>query len=64
VSFAALAGDGVDFVEEDDARGGLAGAVEHLADGLLGLADVAVQQLGAVDVDEVDAALAGDGAGQ
>lgn len=37
---AALGGEGVEFVEEDDAGGGGAGALEDLADGALGFADV------------------------
>jgi len=60
VALAAPARDGVEFVEEDDGRRGLPGAVEHLADCLLGLADVAVQQFRSGDVDEVDLALAGE----
>ena len=45
--------DGVDFVEEDDARTDGAGSGEELPDCSFGLTDVHVQKLGAFDGDEV-----------
>ena len=55
---------GVDLVEEDDAGRRLLGLAEDLAHAALGLADVLRQQRRALDRDEVDLGLAGDGLGQ
>lgn len=57
----ALAADGVDLVKEDDGRGSAAGSLEQRADGALRLADVHVEELGALDGEEVEAGLGGHG---
>mmetsp|Transcript_18852 Transcript_18852/g.58010 ORF Transcript_18852/g.58010 Transcript_18852/m.58010 type:complete len:227 (-) Transcript_18852:9-689(-) len=53
--------EGVDFVEEDDARRRGAGAREERADLALALAHELVQELGTFDRDEVGAGLGRDG---
>ena len=53
---AALRRDRVELVEEDDARARVARALEDAADVRFGLADVHVEQLGALDGEEVERA--------
>ena len=53
----------VQLVEKDDTGRGVAGALEAGAHRPFALADVHVEQLGALDGDEVDAGLVGDGLG-
>ncbi|BAT05417.1 Os08g0413050, partial [Oryza sativa Japonica Group] len=60
---AALDGDGVELVEEEDARRRLPRLVEQVADVALALAEPHGEQLGPLDADEVGLALLGDGLG-
>ena len=59
---AALAADGVDLVDEDDARGVALGLVEQVAHAARADADEHLDELGAGDAEERHAGLAGDGA--
>ena len=61
---AALAADGVDLVDEDDARRGLLGLVEEVAHAAGADADEDFDELGAGHREEGHARLAGDGAGE
>ena len=61
---AALAADGVDLVDEDDARRVALGLVEQVAHAAGADADEHLDELGAGDAEERHARLAGDGAGQ
>jgi hypothetical protein len=61
---ASLGGHRVQLVEEDDAGPSVAGALEDAAHVGLGLADVHVEELGALDAEEVEAVLGGDGLGE
>ena len=60
---AALLGDGIELVEEEDAGGGLSGLLEDVADVGLGLAEPHGEELGPLDGDEVGLALVGYGLG-
>ena len=62
--FGALGRDGVDLVDEEDRRRAPRGFLEDLAELGLALAVELPHDLGAVEVNEVHAALGGDGAGQ
>ena len=59
---AALAADGVDFVDEDDAGGVLLGLVEEVADAAGADADEHLDEFGTGDAEERHAGFAGDGA--
>ena len=61
---AALGGDAVDLVDEDDRGGGLRGLFEHVAQALFGLAIGAAHDFRTVDQKEFGLALVGDGAGK
>ena len=61
---AAMAADGVDFVDEDDARRRFLGLVEHVADAAGADADEHLDEVRAGDGEERHARLAGDGAGE
>ena len=64
IAAAASGHQGVQFIEEDDTRAGLAGLLEHLPDSLFRFADVLGQQGRALDRDEVDLALVRHGFGE
>ena len=61
---AAMAADGVDFVDEQDGRGVFLGGVEQIADAAGADADEHLDELGAVDREERHARLAGHGAAE
>mmetsp|Transcript_36846 Transcript_36846/g.86043 ORF Transcript_36846/g.86043 Transcript_36846/m.86043 type:complete len:327 (-) Transcript_36846:1139-2119(-) len=54
----------VELVEEDDARRGRSGPLEHLSYGPFALPHVLVQQLGSLDADEIGPRFVGDSLGQ
>ena len=58
---AALGRNGIEFVEKENARACGFGALEEISDRLFGCADVLVENLGAFDGDEVEAAFTGYG---
>src|SRR5678815_3332137 len=59
-----MAADGVDFVDEDDARGRLLGLVEHVADAAGADADEHLDEVRAGDGEEGNARLTRNGAGK
>ena len=61
---AAVAADGVDLVDEDDAGGVLLALLEQVADARGADADEHLDEVGAGDGEERDVGLAGDGAGE
>ncbi len=61
---AAMAADGVDLVDEDDARGALLALLEHVAHARGADADEHLDEVGARDRKERHVRLAGDGAGE
>ena len=61
---AAMAADGVDFVDEDDARRRFLGLFEHVADAACADADEHFDEVRTGDGEEGHARLAGDGAGE
>ena len=61
---AAMAADGVDLVDEDDARRRLLGLVEHVADAARADADEHLDEVRAGDGEEGNARLTRDGAGE
>ena len=61
---AAMAADGVDFVDEDDAGGVLLALLEEVADAACADADEHLDEVGAGDGEERHVGFAGDGAGQ
>gem|GEM_PF-6931711 len=64
VAAGALAADGVDFVDEDDARRGLAGFLEERADARGADADIHFDEVGAAEAVEFGFRFAGDGLGE
>ena len=60
---AALSGRGIQFIDEEDAGGLLAGALEGFANLLAGLAEVSGLQIGGIGGQKRQMALIGDGAG-
>ena len=61
---AAMAADGVDLVDEDDAGGVLLALLEEVADARGADADEHLDEVRAADREEGDVGLAGDGAGE
>src|ERR1041385_6622005 len=59
---AAMTPDGVDFINKDDARGGLLALVEHVADARCADADKHLNKVRAADGEERNICLASDGA--
>lgn len=61
---ATLRRHGIQFVKEDDAGAGVAGALEHAAHIGFRFTNVHVEQLGTLDGEEVEAVLGGNGLGE
>ena len=61
---AAVAPDGVDFIDEDEAGRALAALLEHVTDARGADADEHLDEVGAADAEEGDIGFAGDGAGE
>ena len=63
-SVTAVAADGVDFVDENQARGGFFALFEHIADATGADADEHFHEVGATDGEEGDIGFAGDGSSE